>query len=83
MKGIVLAGGSDYGVRFEYAERPSPDGLAQAFLIGEEFIGDDSVCLENIACRNGWITADQLRTLAQPMIKNQYGQYLMKVTNEQ
>ena len=83
MKGIVLAGGSDYGARFEYAEQPSPDGLAQAFLIGEEFIGDDSVCLEDIAYRNGWITADQLRTLAQPMIKNQYGQYLMKVTNEQ
>ena len=37
--------GSDYGVRFEYAEQPSPDGLAQAFLIGEEFIGNDSVCL--------------------------------------
>ena len=41
----LLGDGSDCGVRFSYAEQPSPDGLAQAFLIGEEFIGDDSVCL--------------------------------------
>lgn len=41
----LLGDGSDYGIRFEYAEQPSPDGLAQAFLIGEEFIGNDSVCL--------------------------------------
>jgi glucose-1-phosphate thymidylyltransferase len=62
----LLGDGSDYGVTFEYAEQPSPDGLAQAFIIGEEFIGNDSACLvlgDNIFHGNGFsrMLADAVR----------------------
>ena len=53
----LLGDGSDYGCRFEYVEQPSPDGLAQAFIIGEKFIGNDSACLvlgDNIFNGNGF-----------------------------
>lgn len=55
----LLGDGSDYGIHFEYAEQPSPDGLAQAFTIGKDFIGDDSACLvlgDNIFYGSGFTT---------------------------
>ncbi|MCR5017576.1 MAG: NTP transferase domain-containing protein, partial [Bacteroidales bacterium] len=54
----LLGDGADYGVRFSYAEQPSPDGLAQAFIIGEEFIGNDTACVvlgDNIFPGNGFV----------------------------
>ncbi|MGV2840942.1 glucose-1-phosphate thymidylyltransferase RfbA [Vibrio cyclitrophicus] len=61
----LLGDGSDYGVNFEYKVQPSPDGLAQAFIIGEEFIGDESVCLvlgDNIYWGHGF--SEMLRNAA-------------------
>ena len=72
----LLGDGSDYGVHFEYAEQPSPDGLAQAFIIGKEFIGDDSACLvlgDNIFHGSGFsaLLKESVRT-AEKIRKPQY-----------
>ena len=67
----LLGDGSDYGVRFEYAEQPSPDGLAQAFIIGEKFIGNDAVCMvlgDNIFHGNGF--SELLRTAVKDAEEN-------------
>lgn len=67
----LLGDGSDYGVKFSYAEQPSPDGLAQAFIIGRDFIGDDAVCLvlgDNIFHGAGF--SDLLRNAVEDAEKN-------------
>ena len=67
----LLGDGSDYGVRFAYAEQPSPDGLAQAFIIGEKFIGGDAVCMvlgDNIFHGNGF--SELLRTAVKDAEEN-------------
>ena len=77
----LLGDGSDYGVSFSYAEQPSPDGLAQAFIIGEEFIGNDSVCLvlgDNIFYGEGF-TGRLLNAVAEADQNNQsvvFGYYV-------
>lgn len=77
----LLGDGSDFGVRFEYAEQPSPDGLAQAFLIGEEFIGDDSACLvlgDNIFYGQGFtrMLADAVRAAAEEQKATVFGYWV-------
>ncbi len=77
----LLGDGSDYGVKFEYAEQPSPDGLAQAFIIGEEFIGDDSVCLvlgDNIFYGQGFtkMLKECVRTVEQEQKATVFGYWV-------
>lgn len=77
----LLGDGSDYGVRFSYAEQPSPDGLAQAFLIGEEFIGGDSVCLvlgDNIFYGQGFtgMLAEAVRAVEQEQMATIFGYWV-------
>ena len=77
----LLGDGSDYGVHFEYAEQPSPDGLAQAFIIGEKFIGDDSACLvlgDNIFYGNGFTTMlkEAVRTAEQDKKATVFGYWV-------
>ena len=75
----LLGDGSQFGIELSYAEQPSPDGLAQAFLIGEEFIGDDAVCLilgDNIFHGQGF-SEQLLRAIKQPSGATVFG-YLVK-----
>lgn len=74
----LLGDGSDYGVTFSYAEQPSPDGLAQAFIIGEQFIGSDSVCLilgDNIFHGSGFqpMLLEAVRTTEQQHLATVFG----------
>ncbi len=77
----LLGDGSDYGVRFEYAEQPTPDGLAQAFIIGEEFIADDDVCLilgDNIFYGQGFrsILEETVRNVQSEQKATVFGYYV-------
>lgn len=77
----LLGDGSDFGVHFSYAEQPSPDGLAQAFIIGEEFIGNDSVCLvlgDNIFHGNGLrrLLANAVRSVEEEGHANVFGYWV-------
>lgn len=77
----LLGDGSDWGVRFEYAEQPSPDGLAQAFIIGKEFIGTDSVCLvlgDNIFYGQSFTTmlTESVRTAEEKGLATVFGYYV-------
>lgn len=77
----LLGDGSDFGVHFEYAEQPSPDGLAQAFIIGEEFVGNDSVCLvlgDNIFHGSGFsaLLKEAVRTAEEDQKATVFGYYV-------
>ena len=77
----LLGDGSELGVRFEYAEQPSPDGLAQAFIIGEQFIGDDCVCLvlgDNIFYGSGFtgMLKDSVRNAEANGLSTVFGYYV-------
>lgn len=77
----LLGDGSDYGVKFEYAEQPSPDGLAQAFIIGDKFIGDDSVCLvlgDNIFYGSGFsgLLEQSVRNAERDNLATVFGYYV-------
>lgn len=77
----LLGDGSDFGIRFEYAEQPSPDGLAQAFIIGEDFVGNDSACLvlgDNIFHGSGFsaLLKEALRTAEEDQKATVFGYYV-------
>ena len=77
----LLGSGEDLGVKFEYAEQPSPDGLAQAFIIGEKFIGNDSVCLvlgDNIFYGSGFtgLLRQSVENAEQKQLATVFGYYV-------
>lgn len=77
----LLGDGSDFGVSFQYAEQPSPDGLAQAFIIGEDFVGNDDVCLvlgDNIFYGSGFtgLLKDSVKTAEKEKKATVFGYYV-------